>query len=220
MAATSRRRSLSSAGTAHCGPEHKWSGPCAGGSRGARRQRACNLAAVEIQSSMALDHVHHVLQAAFGWEDAHLHRFAPYDPFAPLRPVNGEIPEVLQWLPAKESEEPGDRLEVVSRRPASGDAPPARLIDGARRGPLEGSGGFPGYEEIMDALADPSHPESSHWAAPQPWKPSLPDFGPSALSSSSGKYALTAPTASPLSARVARTCVRTRGERDLASIYS
>ena len=27
------------------------------------------------------------------------------------------------------------------------------------RGPLEDSGGFPGYEEIMDALADPSHPD-------------------------------------------------------------
>lgn len=28
----------------------------------------------------------------------------------------------------------------------------------ARRGPLEDSGGSPRYEEIMDALADPSHP--------------------------------------------------------------
>jgi hypothetical protein len=31
--------------------------------------------------------------------------------------------------------------------------------DGARRGPLEDSGGLPGYEEMMDALADPSHPD-------------------------------------------------------------
>ncbi|MGO4250449.1 hypothetical protein AB4Y87_24935 [Paenarthrobacter sp. RAF54_2] len=37
------------------------------------------------------------------------------------------------------------------RRPADDDTPPAPLIDGARRGPLEDSGGFPGYEEIMDA---------------------------------------------------------------------
>ncbi|WP_258804212.1 plasmid pRiA4b ORF-3 family protein [Pseudarthrobacter sp. NS4] len=46
--------------------------------------------------------------------------------------------------------------------------PPARLIDGARRGPLEDSRGFAGYEEIMDALADPSHPdhaEHSAWVA-------------------------------------------------------
>lgn len=32
-----------------------------------------------------------VLQAAFGWEDAHLHRFVTSDPFAPLRPVDGEF---------------------------------------------------------------------------------------------------------------------------------
>jgi hypothetical protein len=31
------------------------------------------------------------------------------------------------------------------------DSPPARLIDGARCGPLEDSGGFLGSEEIMDA---------------------------------------------------------------------
>lgn len=48
------------------------------------------------------------------------------------------------------------RLDLLS--PADEDSPPARLIDGDRRGPLEDSGGFPGYEEIMDALADPSRP--------------------------------------------------------------
>ncbi|MET3812151.1 hypothetical protein ABIB14_003281 [Arthrobacter sp. UYEF3] len=60
------------------------------------------------------------------------------------------------------------RLELVSRRPADEDTPPARLTDGARRGPLEDSRGFPGYEQIMDTLADPSHPdyaEHSAWAA-------------------------------------------------------
>lgn len=60
------------------------------------------------------------------------------------------------------------RLELVSRRPADEISPSARLIDGARRGPLEDSGGFRGYEEIMDALADPSHPdhaEHSGWVA-------------------------------------------------------
>lgn len=57
------------------------------------------------------------------------------------------------------------RLELVSRRPADEDSPPARLIDGARRGPLEDSGGLPGYEEIMDALADPTHPNHTEQVA-------------------------------------------------------
>lgn len=145
---------------------------------------------------MALDQVHDVLQAAFGWEDAHLHGFTTGDPFEPLRPVDGEFPEVQQWLPEQACEEPGDRpeedcsldqllalgsgkafyeydfgdswlhrLELVSRRPADDDSPPALLVDGARRGPLEDSGGFPGYEEIMDALADASHPGHAEHAA-------------------------------------------------------
>lgn len=54
---------------------------------------------------------------------------------------------------------------MVCRRPADEDSPPARLIDGARRGPLEDSGGFPGYEAMMDALADPTHPDHGEHAA-------------------------------------------------------
>ncbi|BCW73539.1 plasmid pRiA4b ORF-3 family protein [Arthrobacter sp. NicSoilB8] len=123
-------------------------------------------------------------------------RFTPDDPFSPLRPIGGEISEVLQWLPGRGCEEPEDRpeeectleqllalgsgtafyeydfgdcwlhrLELVSRRPATSDAPPARLVGGARRGPLEDSGGLPGYEEIMDALADPSHPDHAEHTA-------------------------------------------------------
>jgi hypothetical protein len=151
---------------------------------------------LEIRGPLALNHVHQVLKAAFDWEDAHLHRFTPDDPFAPLRPVDGEIPEVLQRLRGRECEEAGDspeeectldqllalgsgaafyeydfgdswlhRLELVSSRPADRDAPPARLVAGARRGPLEDSGGLPGYEEIMDAVADPSHPNHAEHAA-------------------------------------------------------
>lgn len=48
---------------------------------------------LEVLGSMPLGLVHEVLQVAFGWEDAHLHRFVDSDPFAPLRPVNGEVPE-------------------------------------------------------------------------------------------------------------------------------
>jgi len=148
---------------------------------------------------MTLDQVHRVLQAAFDWEGMHLHRFTALEPFVGLRPVDGEIPDDLQWLPKQECLDPDDRaeedlsleqlfalgsgvayyeydfgdswlhrLELVSRRPVGEVAPQARLIDGARRGPLEDSGGLPGYEEIMDALADPSHPdhdEHSAWVA-------------------------------------------------------
>jgi hypothetical protein len=151
---------------------------------------------LELAGSLSLSQVHEVLQAAFGWEDAHLHRFTAGDPFARLSPVDGEIPEPVQWLPAEWCEDRTDlpeencsldellaagsagafyeydfgdswlhRLEVVTRRPRNETDPPARLLAGARRGPLDDSGGFPGYEEIMDALADPSHPDHAEYSA-------------------------------------------------------
>lgn len=54
---------------------------------------------LELQASLRLGQVHRVLQVAFGWEDVHLHRFTDSDPFAPLRPIDGEIPDALQWMP-------------------------------------------------------------------------------------------------------------------------
>ncbi|MGN8133021.1 IS1096 element passenger TnpR family protein [Paenarthrobacter sp. 22069] len=48
---------------------------------------------LEIRSTVKLDRVHQVLQASFGREDAHLHKFTT-SPFAPLRFVDGEFPEV------------------------------------------------------------------------------------------------------------------------------
>jgi hypothetical protein len=44
------------------------------------------------------------------------------------------------------------------------DTPSARLTGGARRGPLEDSGGLPGYENILEALADPTHPDHTDFS--------------------------------------------------------
>jgi hypothetical protein len=60
------------------------------------------------------------------------------------------------------------RIELLSHRAAGTDDPAARLIAGARRGPLEDSGGVPGYYELVEALADPSRPgyaEQQQWVA-------------------------------------------------------
>jgi hypothetical protein len=66
---------------------------------------------LELCGSMRLNQVHDVLQVAFGWQDSHLHRFTADSPFAPLRLVNGEIPDNIQWMPAAWCEEPGDAGE-------------------------------------------------------------------------------------------------------------
>jgi hypothetical protein len=39
--------------------------------------------------------------AAFGWEDAHLHRFTTGDPFGPLRPIDGEFRTSRSGFPGR-----------------------------------------------------------------------------------------------------------------------
>lgn len=90
---------------------------------------------LEVAGSLTLGRVHEVLQTAFGREDVHLHRFTAADPFARLRPVDGEIIEPPQWLPAEWCEEPADLAEEVFSLD--------QLLARARRGPLEDTGGLP-----------------------------------------------------------------------------
>jgi hypothetical protein len=49
------------------------------------------------------------------------------------------------------------RLELTGTLPMPANAPGARLVDGARRAPLEDSGGIYGYHDLLNALADPGH---------------------------------------------------------------
>ena len=51
------------------------------------------------------------------------------------------------------------RLEVISRLPANEDTPHARTTDGAGEARSRSPAVPRGYEEIKDALAEPSHPE-------------------------------------------------------------
>ncbi|WP_253904171.1 plasmid pRiA4b ORF-3 family protein [Arthrobacter sp. Br18] len=74
------------------------------------------------------------------------------------------------------------RLELTEILPTSADTPQVRLVDGARRAPLEDSGGIGGYHDLLDTLADPSHDEFESltgwvaWTA-GPWQ----DFDPERL---------------------------------------
>jgi hypothetical protein len=62
------------------------------------------------------------------------------------------------------------------------NVPRARLLDGARRAPLEDSGGIGGYHDLLDTLADPGHEEHEDvkawvaWTA-GPWQ----EFDPEQL---------------------------------------
>lgn len=167
---------------------------------------------LDIDSSVALDTVHLILQCAVGWRQSHLHSFTDKDP--EQRSINGRVPEPRRWGPDAlfEDEEDSEanlsesewtlgqalaaggplfyeydfgdgwthRLELVEVRPGLQNAPRARLVSGARRAPLEDSGGIDGYDHLLKVLADPSHdmfPAAADWAnrTNGPWQSFDPD---------------------------------------------
>lgn len=169
---------------------------------------------LEVDSSLTLDRIHDVIQAAVGWRDAHLHSFTDTDPYVRLRAINGHVPEPRRWVPEDLLEDNDDdlpetapslgevlfpgagplfyeydfgdswihRLELTESLPKPADAPRARLLDGARRAPLEDSGGISGYHDLLDALADPGnddHENLTAWVAwtAGPWQ----EFDPEQL---------------------------------------
>jgi hypothetical protein len=72
------------------------------------------------------------------------------------------------------------RLDLTGSVRAPASTPRARLLDGARRAPLEDSGGIGGYHEILEALADPGdeeHQDLKAWVAwtAGPWQEFEPD---------------------------------------------
>lgn len=72
------------------------------------------------------------------------------------------------------------RIELIERWPSEPGEGSVRLVRGARRGPLEDSGGIGGYAEKLEILADPNHPDHAwiaDWVSTMtgPWGASAPD---------------------------------------------
>jgi hypothetical protein len=135
---------------------------------------------LELASDLHLDRVHDVLQAAFGWTDSHLHRFAsgpaPYGPDSEYYLCSFDAGEDEDGVPEENVRldevlsEAGDtlfyaydfgdgwmhviKLEAIQPRGAS--APRAACTGGRRPGPPEDCGGIGGYELIV-AATDPQH---------------------------------------------------------------
>lgn len=131
---------------------------------------------LELSSTTPLDELHRVLQAAFGWTDSHLHRFAlgpsvwdlhaeaflcPYDvedgesegvPASEVRldEVLVDVGDVLRYVyDYGDGWEHTLRLEAVL--PPAPDAAAAICTAGRRAGPPEDCGGPYGYEELAAA---------------------------------------------------------------------
>ncbi len=128
---------------------------------------------LEVPADVSLARLHMVIQAAFGWDDSHLHVFeTPYGRFGIADADLGhraEAPVTLEQVaPAAGGKlryvyDFGDDWEhdivvekVLDRDPA---AAYPRCTGGRRAGPPEDCGGVWGYAELVEVMADPGHPE-------------------------------------------------------------
>ena len=152
---------------------------------------------VLVDGASTLDQLHEVIQAAFGWWNYHLHDFevdgteygVPDPDWADWR---GEVIDE-RTVRLDEVAEAGSRLEyrydfgdnwqheiVVEKvQPAEAGTTVPACVDGQRAGPPEDCGGTWGYRELLEILADPSHPEHRErraWLG-QPFDPDAFDPG-------------------------------------------
>lgn len=128
---------------------------------------------LEVPADISLAHLHVVIQVAFDWHDSHLHVFAtPYGEFGAANANLGHLAEAPVTL---EQVAPGTRskirytydfgaawehdilVEQVLDRDETVSYP--RCTGGRRAAPPEDCGGIWGYADLVEALADPAHPE-------------------------------------------------------------
>ena len=131
---------------------------------------------VEIQTSASLKAVHDVIQAAMGWQDYHLwafdaggRRYGVIDAEWPIDDLAAAKSTKLASLIKRGiatmtyTYDMGDdwRHTVTIQAVEAGDAKVnyPRFVTGQRRCPPEDVGGLPGFENFLDVIADPAHPE-------------------------------------------------------------
>jgi pRiA4b ORF-3-like protein len=128
---------------------------------------------IQVWEDYTLAQLHRVLQAVMGWEDYHLYEFRiagrlyrdPH-PENEREILDAERTRILAVLPGVGAEfeyvyDFGDYWQhellleaIVLSAP---DATYPRCIGGERNGPPEDVGGAGGYEDYLEAMADPNH---------------------------------------------------------------
>lgn len=137
---------------------------------------------LDVRSDIGLDTFHQILQAAFGWSDCHLHRFAlgdsVFDRNAELFLCPYDVEEGEDdGVPANQVRldecvtEPGDLLRycydygdswdlviaLEAIHPVDASSPAAVCVDGRRAAPPEDCGGLRDEADLADFLEDPTH---------------------------------------------------------------
>ena len=142
---------------------------------------------LRIPMDCTLARLHQVIQAAFGWEDSHLHRFVIHgedymavDPDNEPETRDEEVALKRLGLRLKSKfryqYDFGDRWEhlilvdglLLLEEPAHVPV----CVGGQRACPPEDCGGAGGYQDMLDALRDPKDPrgeELRFWLGNRPW---------------------------------------------------
>lgn len=132
--------------------------------------------AVDVPIEANLKMLHDIVQAAMGWQDYHLWEFEaderryglpdpewPDDTLATAKNVKLKtlIDRGVRQLDY--TYDMGDNwhhsIVIEAIGPGQPDTKYPRYIDGARRGPPEDCGGTPEFENFLDAVANPKHPD-------------------------------------------------------------
>jgi hypothetical protein len=121
---------------------------------------------IDVPAAITLDELHDVLQVAIGWTDSHLHQFRTEDAVyaVPLDDCSeNEVDERgvrLSTVPTRfrYAYDLGDGWEHDVEVLGSGADQPG-CVGGEGACPPEDCGGVGGYADLLDALADPGHPE-------------------------------------------------------------
>jgi hypothetical protein len=129
---------------------------------------------IEVPADIKLDRLHLTLQAALGWTNSHLFEIRARDvgwglpspdwPDGPLDARKAKLIDVLEDAGTKTLRylyDYGDgwehTIKVERMIPADTNIAYPRLIEASGRCPPEDVGGPWGYDEMLEALADPNH---------------------------------------------------------------
>lgn len=140
---------------------------------------------LQVPSDIRLDRLHLTIQAAMGWENAHLYQFCIGEPYqwGAERWVSPDFVDGPEDLPANrttldkaaaKADEAGliylydfgddwvHSLELGTAHDAKPGELYPRLTEITGACPPENIGGPPGYEMFLAAIANPKHPEHAH----------------------------------------------------------
>ena len=150
---------------------------------------------LEVPADIRLERLHLVIQAAMGWENYHLYEFMVgetrwglpdpdffgTDALPVAKSSLADVASTAGTAPIRYIYDFGDNWVHRIDAETIGDPVPGnlypRLTDITGRCPPEDVGGLPGYEDFLDAVGDPNHPEHENmirWAG-GPFDPHVPD---------------------------------------------